>query len=145
MEPKLSLSLLIVFAILAGCASSLPDPYARAPDGSKSDAGTIPEFGFLEPPVGSPSTPIHVRATIEVTRGGPIDAWLTNATNCRAFLTRAFRANASLLNATSGKMDADFPPGPDCLVLDNTDFAFGKAEPTGNVTVSYRLDVWERR
>lgn len=140
------LLLVVVLALAAGCAG---DPYAKAPTRSETKTQLVPHSQVYAAPFGSDKGhPLHVRAHVVVTEGGAIDAWLANAAGCAAFGTRNFTAVAKALNVTdatlTGDFDAPLAQNQNCLILDNTAFAMGEAKPSGNVTVSYTIDLWSR-
>lgn len=142
-----TLRALALFAalLLAGCnAPSATDAYTRPPDASHTDTLTLDAQQVSGPPAFGGHVPVHVRVTLRVVSGGPIDAWLATAAGCQQYGARSFAPAARILNATNASMDADLPPGDDCLLLDNTDFAMGEAKSAGSVTVNYTISIWER-
>lgn len=126
---------------LAGCASpaALLEPAA---DGHQEDILDLETGGFAAPSFGAYSN-IRVRATFEVLEGGPIDVWLGDQAMCASYGQRTFVAAAEALNVRNGTLEARFPAGPDCLLIENGPFAKGQANATGPVRVRYSIDVWE--
>lgn len=135
--------LLVVCLLLSGCAGA-PDPAARETFAGETEATqTLPPDGFYLPPFGS-LVPVRAEVTFEVAPGEAIDVWLATGEMCGKFGYRDFEGVARKLNATSGVLDARLPAGDHCLVLDNAGFAMGEAEPSGLVTVRYRIRLWEQ-
>lgn len=107
------------------------------------DTLTLEEQGIAAPPFGA-LFPMHVVATFQVLEGGPVDVWLTNKSECSRFGLRDFAPAARATGERAGRLVADLPQGDGCLILDNADFAMGRAASTGNVTLRYAIEVWER-
>lgn len=128
--------------LLAGCASAPQDPYAgRKPEGSQTQSIVVPRQQLAHPTFGA-HAPAHARVTWNASL--PLDAWIADEGNCTRYGTRQFHPAAAMLNSTGGVMSADLPAGTDCLILDNTDYAEGRAPAGPDVAVSYTIDVWLR-
>jgi hypothetical protein len=127
--------------LLAGCAAA--DPYARKPDGVQPGTLTLPHEQVAYPTFGA-QTPVHARVTWNATQR--IDVWIAPdyAHACAQYGTRQFAPAAAMLNSTGGVLEADLPNGTDCLVLDNTDFAEGRAPAGPDAVVNFTIEVWAR-
>lgn len=143
MRPLLAAALV---ALLAGCADAPGDAptiptEGRDPDGSIDETISIQHEGFALPNFGGPERML-ARVTLDVVDGGPIDAWVATMAHCAMYGQRGFEAEAEQLAFTNVTFEVTLPRGDHCLVLDNAGFAKGKAAPSGDVDVRYRIDVW---
>lgn len=138
------LAALFLVALLAGCAAPKPDPYAGVPPaGVTSERVAIAhEQVFSSPPFGTPNRAVHARVFWNATPHA-VDAWLAAGDQCQAYGTHAFHPVASLLNSTGGVLEADLPAGvSNCLLVDNTDYAEGRAPAGADVQLEYAIQVW---
>lgn len=139
---RLAVLLVVPLLLLAGC-SEAPEPAAtERPAGQNSETMEIPMDGFYKPAFGG-AVPVRVEVEFTVDEGGPIDVFLATGEACAQFGARGFNASAEAFAAKQGLLEARLPAGDHCLILDNAGFAAGAAKPTGPVTVTYRIRVWE--
>lgn len=132
---------LLVASTLAGCAER--DPYARSPDEESGDSWTLEPRSYYQPSF-ERAGPMHVRATISVLQGGPIDVFLAHGDECGEYPNGVFDPAARLLGAAEGTLEADLPAGKSCLVLDNHEAPIGRSPGDATVRVSYLIQVWDR-
>lgn len=135
------LPLLLLAAALAGCSTTLTD---LPPDESQEDVVRLERESFYVATFDVPRAS-HVRVTVNVTDGGPIDAFVASGDACGTFSSRGFEPVETLANVTDAVMDAEVAAGPACVPLDNAVLPYGEASPADEVEVSYRIEVWHRR
>lgn len=131
--------LLLVLALLAaGCArpTELGEPEQASEATQRLEFDSYYQANFDVP------TRSHVRITVNVTSGGPIDVWLASGVSCGDWLQPSFQPAATLFGVTNGTLELDVPAGSVCLPLDNADIAPGPTSPQGDVVVQYRIETW---
>lgn len=134
---------LALTVLLAGCAAPERSPYDRAPDSTHESSAPLETNAFLLLPVDQPR-PFHLRASVASESGAPIDAWILVGDACSIGPSGpAFEGVANVTGVSNGTLARDVPGTKACLVLDNSEDAYGGASPTGAVNVTYRIDVWE--
>jgi hypothetical protein len=140
-RPRVPLALLVAALLAAGC-SGPADPYAREPDQVSADEWTLEPGSFYLPSFETDGAS-HVRATVRVLSGEPVDAFLAAGAECNDYpMPAAFTPSATLLSSENGTLEADLPAGRACLALDNHDFPPGTSPGNGTVRVAYRIEVW---
>lgn len=129
---------LAVALLLAGCAG--PAPLGEPDQSSEYPQKLAPE-SFYKASF-SLASRSHVRVTVNVTSGGPVDAWLAGGAACDRWLQGDFAPERTLFGVANGTLEADLDAGDYCLPLDNAAIPPGPTQPTGEVQLTYRIETW---
>lgn len=129
---------LLASLLLAGCAGAPPlgppDQVGEYPQDLASESYYQASF---ELPARS-----HVRITVNVTSGGPVDVWLATREACGDWTQPSFAPERTLFGVANGTLEADLPRGTYCLPLDNASIPPGPTAPSGEVSLVYRIEAW---
>lgn len=133
----------LALLLAAGCAepAPAPAPFEGEPDDATSHEVTLEPSSFYTAQLDL-ARPAHVRGTVEVLEGGPIDAWLAAGAECQAFQQGAFSPLAQSLATRNATLEAQVPRGLVCMPFDNDAMEMGEAAPEGPVRVRFSLSVW---